>query len=80
MYRFIFFWFRLGGFLAVLNEPPQWRTSPPWQEAAKHGSRLISQSYIFACQLGSNLMTRPSVFFTAVLGLLAFLAKALGMR
>ena len=80
MYRFILFWFRLGGFLAVLNEPPQWRTSPPWQEAAKHGSRLISQSYIFACQLGSNLTTRPSVFFTAVLGFLAFLAKALGMR
>ena len=70
IYRFVLFWFRLGGFLAVLNDPPQWRTSPPWQEAADHGSRLMSQAYVITCQLISNLIARP----------LAFLAGALGMR
>jgi len=80
IYRFILFWFRLGGFLAVLNDPPQWRTSPPWQEAAKHGRLVISQTYIFACQIGSILTTRPVVMVAGVLGFLAYLAGSLGMR
>ena len=68
-YRFILFWFRLGGFVAVLNDPPQWRTSPPWHEAANHGSRLMSQAYIITSQLVSNLITRPLAFLTGVLGM-----------
>ena len=68
-YRFILFWFRLGGFVAVLNDPPKWRTSPPWHEAANHGSRLMSQAYTITSQLVSNLVTRPWAFLTGVLGM-----------
>ena len=49
-YSFVLFWFRLGGFLAALDDPPQWRMAPPWQEAAKPGSRLMTQTYVFLCQ------------------------------
>ena len=29
-FRYITFWFRFGGFLEVLMEPPQWRVRNPW--------------------------------------------------
>jgi hypothetical protein len=79
-YRFVLFCFRLGGFLAVLNDPPQWRTAPPWREAAIHGNRLMSQTYIFACQMGTILTTRPVVIVAGVIGVLALLAGGLGLK
>jgi biofilm PGA synthesis N-glycosyltransferase PgaC len=30
VFRYITFWFRFGGFLEVLMEPPQWRVRNPW--------------------------------------------------
>lgn len=30
IFRYITFWFRFGGFLEVLMEPPQWRVRNPW--------------------------------------------------
>ena len=77
-YSFVLFWFRLGGFLAVLNDPPQWRTAPPWQEAAKHGNRLMTQTYVFLCQVGAILTTRPVAILAGVIGVLALLAGRFG--
>ena len=79
-YSFVLFWFRLGGFLAVLNDPPQWRTAPPWQEAAKHGNRLMTQTYVFLCQVGATLTTRPVAILAGVIGVLALLAGGLGPK
>jgi cellulose synthase/poly-beta-1,6-N-acetylglucosamine synthase-like glycosyltransferase len=31
-YRFVVFWFRLGGFFNVLNDQAEWRVKDPWQE------------------------------------------------
>ena len=67
-YSFVLFWFRLGGFLAVLNDRPQWRTARPWQEAAKHGNRLMTQTYVFLCQVGTTLTTRPVAILAGVIG------------
>jgi biofilm PGA synthesis N-glycosyltransferase PgaC len=33
-FRYITFWFRFGGFLEVLMEPPQWRVRSPWAQTA----------------------------------------------
>ncbi|MCH7625339.1 MAG: glycosyltransferase [Chloroflexi bacterium] len=30
IFRYITFWFRIGGFLEVFMEPPQWRVQSPW--------------------------------------------------
>jgi len=30
IFRYITFWFRVGGFLEVLLEPPQWKVRSPW--------------------------------------------------
>ena len=30
VFRYITFWFRIGGFLEVFMEPPQWRVRSPW--------------------------------------------------
>ena len=79
-YRFVLFWFRLCGFLAVLNDPPQWRMAPPWQEAAKHGNRLMTQTYVFLCQVGATLTTRPVAILAGVIGVLALLAGGLGPK
>ena len=80
IYSFVLFWFRLGGFLAVLNDPPQWRMAPPWQEAAKHGNRLMTQTYVFLCQRGATLTTRPVAILAGVIGVLALLAGGLGPK
>ena len=32
IFRYMTFWFRFGGFLEVLMEPPQWRVRNPWMQ------------------------------------------------
>ncbi len=34
-YRFVLFWFRLGGFLNVLTDEAQWQVTSPWEDAAR---------------------------------------------
>ena len=33
-FRYVTFWFRFGGFLEVLMEPPAWRVRNPWVQTA----------------------------------------------
>jgi len=33
-FRYVTFWFRFGGFLEVLMEPPAWRVRNPWMQTA----------------------------------------------
>ncbi len=50
-YRFMLFWFRFGGFLTVMKEPPQWHTPAPWDQAAKHGGALLNHTMLFVTGL-----------------------------
>ena len=54
--------------------------APPWQEAAKHGNRLMTQTYVFLCQGGATLTTRPVAILAGVIGVLALLAGGLGPK
>jgi putative glycosyltransferase (exosortase G-associated) len=43
-FRYVTFWFRIGGFLEVLNEPAQWRVRNPWEQtrdALRHMVRSL---------------------------------------
>ncbi|MDP2744686.1 MAG: hypothetical protein Q8P00_06455, partial [Dehalococcoidia bacterium] len=32
VYRLLLFWFRFGGFLSALTDPPQWKVEAPWKQ------------------------------------------------
>ena len=50
-YRFMLFWFRFGGFLTAMNEPAQWETRSPWEQAAQHGGRLLNHAMLLVTGL-----------------------------
>jgi hypothetical protein len=58
-YRFFLFWNRLGGFLTVMNERPQWQVRAPWREAADHGGRLASKTAAITSELSASVLARP---------------------
>lgn len=50
-YRFLIFWFRFGGFLSALMEPPQWRVETPWVQTKRAGIRTANGFVAFLTYL-----------------------------
>ncbi len=65
-YRFMIFWFRLSGFLTVLNEPAGWKTKVPWEQAAEHVETLKQRTREIgastAMRLGSGVAWVKDLF------------------
>ena len=65
-YRFMLFWFRLGGFLTVLNEPAEWKTQAPWEQASDHVALLKQRAWQIAVRtsvrMGSGVAWIKALF------------------
>jgi len=65
-YRFMLFWFRLGGFVTVLNEPAEWKTQAPWEQASDHLALLKQRTRQFGTRttvrMGSGVAWVKALF------------------
>lgn len=60
IFRYMTFWFRFGGFLEVLMEPPMWRVRNPWVQTLDgllqlRASAFAMFAYLFHSRLVSTL-------------------------
>ena len=67
VFRYITFWFRVGGFLEVLLEPPQWKVRSPWVQTMDGLIQLrVSTVSLLSQMLSSRVV---SVFVNILKGI-----------